>query len=259
MPSGWWSALRVRLHGGRAIPEDLWQQALHAAPLVAALDAARLERLRGLCGRFLAHKRFSAVAGATLDDLRCLLIAQQACLPALQSGFAALRGWREVIVYPGEFRVRRQHEDADTGVVSEGDEDLIGEAWERGPVVLSWADVAQDLAHPHEGFNVVVHEIAHKLDRLDGAMDGVPVLPPALPRRQWIDTFQRAFDALKQQVDRGRRTAIDPYAAESPEEFFAVASELHFSQPALLARQMPGVARLLAALYGPPPWPQAGG
>ena len=258
MPVAWLSALRARIGTPRAIPDPLWRQALLQAPLIAALDEPRQRRLRELCALFLARKRFSAVAGAELDDLRCLLIAQQACLPVLESGFAALRGWREVIVYPGEFRVRRQHEDADTGVVSEEDEDLIGEAWERGPVVLSWADVAHDLAHPYDGFNVVVHEIAHKLDQLDGAMDGMPVLPHGLSRREWIGTFQHAFDTLKKQVDRGRSTVIDAYAAESPEEFFAVVSELHFSQPALLARAAPAVARLLGALYGPAPKQPAG-
>jgi Mlc titration factor MtfA (ptsG expression regulator) len=72
-------------------------------------------------------------------------------------------------------------------------------------------------------------------------------------RRQWIDTMQRGFDRLSKAVDRGRRTAIDPYAAEAPEEYFAVTSELHFSQPALLREAEPDVAALLEAFYGPSP------
>lgn len=250
--------MRARFATSREIPDPVWQAALAQAPLLHALEATRRQRLRALCGKFLAQKRFSAAAGAELDDLRCLLIAQQACLPVLKLGFEALRGWREIIVYPGEFRVHRQHEDRGTGVVTEEDDDLVGEAWDRGPVVLSWADIAHDLTHPHEGFNVVVHEIAHKLDYLDGAMDGVPALPAGIPRRVWIDAFQRAFDQLQHQVERRRHTAIDPYAAENPEEFFAVTSELHFSQPALLVRIAPDVAALLHRYYGPPPSPQAG-
>lgn len=175
----------------------------------------------------------------------------------LNLGFGALRGWREVIVYPGEFRVHRQHRETGTGVVTEEDDELIGEAWDRGPVVLSWADIAHDLAHPHGGYNVVVHEIAHKLDYLDGAMDGVPALPAGISRSAWIDAFQSAFDQLKRQVEHGQRTAIDPYAAESPEEFFAVTSELHFSQPPLLAHAFPEVATLLQRYYGPTPCLQA--
>jgi Mlc titration factor MtfA (ptsG expression regulator) len=237
----------------REIPDSIWRDALAAVPLCAALDIARQKRLRVLCAQFLAHKRFSAEAGAQLDDLRCLLIAQQACLPVLELGFAALHGWREVIVYPGEFRVRHPHQDRSTGVVTERDQTLIGEAWARGPVILSWASISHDLEHPYTGSNLVVHEIAHKLDQLDGAMNGVPALPPGLSRHVWMDAFQRAFDHLQRQLDSGLHSAIDAYAATNPEEYFAVTSELHFSQPAQLAHAAPEVARLLTGLYGAPP------
>src|SRR5699024_4504765 len=106
------------------------------------------------------------------------------------------------------------------------------------------------LAQPFDGFNVVVHEIAHKLDMLDGAADGVPRLPQTIARREWIDTMQPAYDGLVREVDRGRDTYIDPYAAESADEYFAVVSELHFSDPDGLARAAPSVAALLARFYG---------
>jgi len=134
--------------------------------------------------------------------------------------------------------------------VTEGEDDLIGEAWEHGPVILSWADVATDLAQPFDGFNVVAHEIAHKLDMLDGAMNGVPRLPRDIPRREWIATLQSAYDGLVRAVERGRETFIDPYAAESADEYFAVVSELHFSDRAGLARAAPAVAAMLARFYG---------
>ena len=54
-------------------------------------------------------------------------------------------------------------------------------------------------------------------------------------------------------MDRGRETLIDPYAAEAPEEFFAVATEYHFSAPDLLAQEMPGVAAHLRRFYGASP------
>ncbi|MDE1899855.1 MAG: zinc-dependent peptidase [Xanthomonadaceae bacterium] len=234
------------------ITDVLWHRAVAACPLAGRLDPGRQERLRAHAAWFLARKSFSAVAGAELDDLRRLLIALQATLPVLELGVHALRGWREVIVYPGEFKVRRSHEDA-AGVVTEGDDVLVGEAWERGPLILSWADVASDLAQPWDGFNVVVHEIAHKLDLLDGAVDGVPELPRTLSRRTWIDAFQAAYDRHARAVERGRRTAIDAYAAEGADEFFAVVSEMHFSDPAPLARAEREVAAWLTAYYGPAP------
>jgi Mlc titration factor MtfA (ptsG expression regulator) len=94
--------------------------------------------------------------------------------------------------------------------------------------------------------------MAHKLDALDGVLDGTPPLPRAW-QREWARDFQAAFDTFVAQVDRGRHTMIDAYAAEAPEEFFAVCSEYHFSDPATLRRAVPQVADHLARLYGESP------
>ncbi|HEY0179372.1 MAG TPA: M90 family metallopeptidase [Dokdonella sp.] len=230
-----------------------WNALLARSALFAHLSADERVVLRALAQRFLARKTFSAAGGHALDAAQCLAIAALACLPVLHLGFDWLAGWREIIVYPGEFRVQREHHDERSGVVTEGEDELIGEAWERGPLILSWADVATDLEQPFDGFNVVVHEIAHKLDLLDGTLDGVPRLPPDLTRREWIAAMQPAYDALVRAVERGRDTRIDPYAAESVDEFFAVVSELHFSDPRTLARAAPEVGRLLARFYGARP------
>lgn len=252
MPDSWWRRFRAYLTPP-PISETSWREAVATCPLAQRLDRAQQAELRQLAAVFLARKRFHPLAGAELTPLLQLLIAMQACLPALRQGPHVLRGWREILVYPGEFKVRRSHHDDRSGVITESDDVLIGEAWERGPLVLSLADVQLDLEQPWDGFNVVVHEIAHKLDMLDGAADGVPPLPPHIPRRQWIVAFQRAFDHLSNDVARGRDTLIDPYAAESADEFFAVASELHWSQPSVLRRADATVAELLTAYYGPSP------
>lgn len=247
---GWLSRLRETVRPPERIGDEDWQGLIASSALFGTVDDSRLHELRALTERFLAHKRFSAAAGHVLDDAQCLAIAALAALPVLNLGFDALSGWREVIVYPGEFRVRREYHDEASGVVTEGEETLIGEAWERGPLIVSWADVAADLERPFDGFNVVVHEIAHKLDLLDGAMNGVPALPASLPRREWIATMQAAYDGLVAMLDAGEEPAIDPYAGESAEEFFAVVSELHFSDPALLGDALPAVADLLRRYYG---------
>ena len=53
-------------------------------------------------------------------------------------------------------------------------------------------------------------------------------------------------------MDAGRDTAIDPYAAEAPEEFFAVCTEYHFSDARTLQAAMPEVAAHLRRFYGEP-------
>ena len=235
-----------------AIDQDLWTDTRRALPWLASLDPGRDARLRTLTALFLQRKAITPVGGLQLDPHQRTLLAAACCLPLLEFGEQGLHGWSQLIVYPGAFRVQRSHVDA-AGVLHEGSDDLIGEAWDAGPVILSWADVQTECADPHAGFCVAAHEIAHKLDALDGALDGTPPLPRAW-QREWARDFQQAFDALAAQADRGVETAIDPYAAEAPEEFFAVATEYHFSDPATLRAAMPAVAAHLLRFYGNPPF-----
>lgn len=247
-----------RLPGLRPPPpiaDASWRDALASCPLAQRLSIDERQRLRLLAARFLQRKRFHPI-DTELDDTQRLLIAMQACTPVMRLGFRALRGWQGVVVYPGEFKVRHSHHHDDgTGVVTEGDQVLSGEAWHVGPLVLSWAAVEQDLMQPWDGFNVVAHEIAHKLDMLDGPPDGVPPLPRGVSWRAWVDTFQRAYDRLVREVDRGQDTQIDDYAATNPGEYFAVVSEMHFSAPRRLEQAEPDVAALLRGYYGPSPAP----
>lgn len=235
------------------IPSDLWRATRAALPWVAALDDTRAERLAALSARFLHEKAITPVGELHLDAAQRCLLAAVCCLPLMEFGERGLRGWSQLLVYPDAFRVNRSHMDA-AGVLHEGEDELIGEAWEAGPVILSWADVQADCADPGAGYCVAVHEMAHKLDLLDGEFDGTPPLSPDAWRRGWARDFQLAFDALAGEADAGHDTAIDPYAAESPEEFFAVVSEYHFSDPATLQAAMPKVAAHLQRFYGPAPF-----
>jgi Mlc titration factor MtfA (ptsG expression regulator) len=244
----------VRRLLGRAtdlITDTSWAQVQARVRWIAALDPARASRLRALATLFLQRKTITPIEPLQLDDTQRALLAALCCLPLLEFGEEGLHGWSQLIVYPDAFRVNRSHVDA-AGVLHEWDDELIGEAWDGGPLILSWADVEADLDDPHAGFCVAVHEMAHKLDALDGVLDGTPPLPRDW-QRSWAQDFQQAYDALVAEVDGGGETGIDPYAAEAPEEFFAVCSEYHFSDPALLREMFPKVAAHLQRLYGPSP------
>lgn len=249
--------LRRRIAGPDPIADADWRAACAAIALLDGVDGERLERLRALAARFLHDKDIVGARALELTAHDRLVIATLACLPVLGLGYDWLAGWRQVIVYGDAFRVRRQWHDEDSGVVSEADDWLAGEAWQHGPLVLSLADIQADLDDPHAGFNLVAHEIAHKLDMLDGHSDGVPPLPDRQRRERWLTTFQRAFDALRAQVDAGRDTFLDPYAAEAPDEFFAVVSEAFFSCPQALARAHPDLHGELRAFYAIEPWSPA--
>ena len=219
---------------------------------MAALDPERDARLAQLAARFLLEKAITPVGELVLDDRDRGLLAAACCLPLLEFGAAGLRGWSQLIVYPEAFRVNRTHVDA-AGVLHQWEDELIGESWDSGPLILSWADVLADCDDPHAGFCVAVHEMAHKIDVLDGELDGTPPLPGPW-QRGWARDFQAAYDDFVKEVEAGRETAIDPYAAEAPEEFFAVASEYHFSDPRLLRAAMPKVAAHLERFYGRSPF-----
>jgi Mlc titration factor MtfA (ptsG expression regulator) len=234
------------------IAPDLWRAIRADLPWAAALDAERDARLAQLASRFLHEKTITPIGELTLDARERGLLAAACCLPLLEFGKEGLRGWSQLIVYPEAFRVNRSHVDA-AGVLHEWEDELIGESWGTGPLILSWADVMADCEEPRAGLCVAVHEMAHKIDVLDGALDGTPPLPGAW-QRGWARDFQSAYDALAAQVDADRETAIDGYAAEAPEEFFAVVSEYHFSDPQLLRTEMPKVAAHLERFYGPSPF-----
>lgn len=237
------------------IDDDTWQAVHATVPWVAALDEARLLRLRDLSARFLRDKAITPLGDLTLDARDRAVLAALCCLPLLEFGAEGLHGWSQLLVYPDAFRVDRSHVDA-AGVMHEWEDELAGEAWEHGPLVLSWADVTADLADPRGGCCVAVHEMVHKLDALDGVLDGTPPLPRTW-QREWASDFQQAYDDFADRIDRGLHTRLDPYAAEAPEEFFAVCSEYHFSDPALLARELPVVAAHLRRLYGASPFERA--
>lgn len=251
MSGRWWQSLRARLEPP-PIADPLWKRALAGCPLARGLDSERQQRLRRLAALFLARKRFLALAGAVLDDYWRLLIAMQACLPALQQGAGSLRGWREVLIYPGEFKVRGSHHACHSSVLRAGDDTRSVDTWERGPLVLSLADVQLDLEQPWDGYNVVLHQMAHKLDILDGPADGIPPLTD-IPRRRWVEQFGHAYHSLANTPAQDCGNPIDHYAAENPSEYFAVVTELHYSQPTLLREAEPAIADLLETFYGPSP------
>jgi len=240
-----WRNLWRPLKSRPAIPDDLWQAALVHLPYCQALDADTQARLRKLALRFLRAKSFEGAAGLRVTDAMRVHVALQACLLILNLDFDYYAGWQAVILYPGDFRVSKEHVD-ETGVVHHWHEELSGESWEQGPVILSWdAAVAPSDAHT----NIVLHEFAHKLDMRDGAADGCPPLPPGLSRTAWAHAFQAAYGQLCAALDRGEPVCIDDYAGESPAEFFAVLSEAFFLAPLVVQSGFPEVYRQLVAFY----------
>ena len=231
-----------------AIPDALWREALEALPFLAVYTEPELERLRQRVVLFLNDKSIVGAEDFVVTPLMRAMIAIQACVLVLNLDPRFYHGWENVIVYPDEFVTNLEFED-DAGVVHRRTEPLAGEAMPGGPVVLSWPDIEASADWSATGMNLVIHEFAHKIDMSNGEANGFPPLPPEMPRRGWQKTMSDAYGHFRTRVERGEDTAIDPYAAESPAEFFAVLSEVFFVDPTLLRMEYPKVYQLFTEFY----------
>ena len=238
--------LKRRILKRHRIDETAWRHTVAALPLLRGLSSGELDRLRDLATLFLHEKSLEPVQGLVLDDAMRIDLAAQAALPVLNLGIDWYDGWKSVVLYPGEFATRHEWVD-ENGLVHSRREIRAGEAWQRGPVVLSWADVAA--SGGCEGYNAVIHELAHKLDYSNGSANGCPALHEGMRVRDWRAAFEPAYEDLCRRVDRGEETALDPYATEAPEEFFAVTSEYFFEMPGLLKQEYPAVYEQLRQFY----------
>ncbi|GAB1389550.1 MAG: hypothetical protein AMXMBFR78_13480 [Rubrivivax sp.] len=245
----WWQGRRdAAALRRRPIPDDLWKRTLIRYPFLRSAADPQGVALRRMTSLFLDRKEFTAVAPLRLTNDVVVAVAAQACLPVLQLGLHRYDGFVGIVLQPDQVLARRQHLD-DDGVLHEYDEVLSGEAVQGGPVMLSWRDVRGSGRSAAEGYNVVIHEFAHVLDMADGAADGVPLLPPEIAREDWQRTLSAEYEAFVRRVDADEDTALDPYGAHAPEEFFAVASEALFVAPQGLRAEHPELYRMLARFY----------
>jgi Mlc titration factor MtfA (ptsG expression regulator) len=231
-----------------AIPDDLWQSALADLDFLRAYNADELVRLREFVVLFLSEKSIIGAHDFEVTPHMRVVIAIQACVLILGLDLAWYEGFENVVVYPDEFVPGYEYED-EAGVVHVRDDVLAGEAWEGGPVLLSWADVEASADWATAGMNLVMHEFAHKLDMANGAVDGMPPLHAGMSRAAWGEALGAAYADFKHRVDAGEDVRIDPYAAEHPGEFFAVLSEVFFVEPALLHAEYPAVHEQFVAFY----------
>lgn len=248
-----WTARReARALARHAIPEPLWQLTLLRYPFLARRGAEDLAELRRLSALFLASKEFHGVAGFEVSDEVALAVAAQACLPVLKLGLSWYDGFVGIVMHADEVVAQRSIMDED-GVVHEYEETLAGEAMEGGPLMLAWTAMSEAELQPQieeDGvFNVVIHEFAHVIDMRDGWADGVPPLPSTAAREAWLDVIEPEWRQFCERVDAGEITLIDPYGAESLEEFFAVAVEAFFVAPQALRVEQPALYRLLADFF----------
>ncbi|HID81719.1 MAG TPA: zinc-dependent peptidase [Chromatiales bacterium] len=241
--SQWWQR---RLIQQSNVSEDAWSSAFARLPLLRRLTNKEKIRLQETAILLLHKKSFLGAHDLEVTEEMKLIIALQACLPILNLSIGWYRGWHSIIIYPAGFRPDHTYTD-EAGVVHHEKRALSGEAWSRGPVILSWDEVKD--AGIIDGENLVIHEFAHKLDMRNGIANGFPPLHKGMNKKQWAEVFTEAYDDLHYRLQNGQRSEIDSYAAHSPAEFFSVLSELFFERPGVIDTEYPDVYKLLSEFY----------
>lgn len=206
-------------------------------PHYRRLSSADQEKLRKLVQVFVAEKNWEGCKGVTVTDEMKATIAGQACLLLLGIEHDYFPNVKTILVFPRQF-VPREIEDMDeSGVIHESHEAALGQAWENGPVILSWADSKAGGRNHQDGLNVVLHEFAHKLDLSDGMIDGAPLLKSRRQYARWAEVMRREYEQLVENSLKNRATLLDDYGATDPGEFFAVAVECFFEKSIQMRRK----------------------
>ncbi len=241
------SIRRSRILREGLLSQESWEWLLKDHPILDGLSVEEKEKLREMATIFLHEKTFEGADGLSPTEVIREVISVQACLPILNLGMEWYEDWKTIVIVPDVFT--GEHTEMDSaGVAHEWEEDKSGESWAQGPVVLSWKDVEE--SGWGDGYNVVIHEAAHRLDLLDGEMNGRPPLHEGMSAGEWLAVFSAAFaDLSRRAAAKRRRPRMDPYAATDDAEFFAVASEYFFEQPEVLESEYPDVYRLLREFY----------
>jgi len=233
---------RQRIIGRNTISSGSWDNAFQQVPLLDYLSEEERTHLRRLAILFLHEKSFVGAHDLEVSEQMQLLIALQACLPILHLGIDWYSGWTTIIIYPAGFVPKREVVD-EFGLVHTVENEVIGEAWQRGPVILSWEDT--ETAGTLDGHNVVIHEFVHKLDMLNGAADGFPPQHERSHARAWSEVFTAAYADFQENPKPG----LSRYGATAPAEFLAVLSEVFFEKPGLLNGIYPEVYEALSRFF----------
>ena len=225
-----------------------WLSILEQIPLYQHLPTSLKIRLHGHIRVFLAQKQFIGCGGLRITEEIKLTIATQACLLLLNERGEYYPKLASILVYPSAY-IANQTVAISNYIVEERKVARLGESWSRDQVVLAWEQVKRDRSNGKDGRNVVLHEFAHQLDQEDGRTDGVPILAHQSDYQSWAQVFSQEYQQLRNQVERGAKTAIDQYGATEPAEFFAVATETFFEKPNQMAKKHPALYQELKRYY----------
>lgn len=189
--------------------------------------------------KFLAGVKITG-ANAEVEDLDRVLIGAAAIVPVYFIPDWEYVNLREVLVYPGNFNYDYEQQGGErmiSGMVGTG-------SLENVMIVSKW-ELRQGFINGKNNRNMAIHEFVHLIDKMDGTLDGVPEL---LLERKYVERWKQLLEVEMEKIRHGD-SDIDPYAATSPVECFAVLTEYFFSQPEAFATAHPELHQLLTRIF----------
>jgi Mlc titration factor MtfA (ptsG expression regulator) len=241
---------RQRALDRAVFPEDWIAYIANAVAQWPYLADDEREQLEDDTRYLVVEKHWEAARGFAITDEVRITIAAQAALLVLGLGDPdPYRNVGTIIVHATTVTFGGQH--AGPGnTVSDAPEFLLGLAQFDGPVIVAWDEALANARHPERGHNVVYHEFAHKLDMLDGLVDGTPPLPTQEAVQRWAAVCTPEYESLR----RGDNDPIlNVYGGVNPGEFFAVVTEVFFDRPVALEARKPELYGVMRDFYNQDP------
>jgi len=235
----------------RPSPEGLEDVLSKNVGLYRQLPGDLRSELHGHVNVFLNEKRFLGLGGQQITAEVQFTLAGIACFLLLNKKPSYFPGFSSILVYPDTYETMQV--DYDGMVETHKRSRRSGESWHRGPIVLSWGDVLRGAANAGDGYNVVLHEFAHKLDEENSGTNGQPILREAGHYQEWAEVLGREYREFADRVYRGKNKVMDEYGLTSPAEFFAVATESFFEKAAAMKKRLPDLYEQLRKYYGVDP------
>ncbi|MCO1335034.1 zinc-dependent peptidase [Microbulbifer sp. OS29] len=243
---------RISYLRSQALNREQLQLLQETLPLYHHLNANQQQELRGNIALFLHDKEFVGCDGLQVNERMKVVIAAHACLLLLGRKNECYPNLYSLLLYPNTYVA---HEIRREGYIETARPSArAGEAHYRGPVVLSWGDLEGNLQSPEQGHNVALHEFAHKVDEEDGYFDGRPLFESTEEGATWAAVMSREFRRLRQRAEFGEfpgasPSVLDLYGAQSPAEFFAVATESFYMIPIATRTLHPELYKELSHFY----------
>ncbi|MFT6095622.1 MAG: Mlc titration factor MtfA (ptsG expression regulator) [Nonlabens sp.] len=182
--------------------------------------------------------------GFELEELDEILVAASAVIPVFKFKEWRYNNLTGVVIYPDNFNENLGYKNKDPNRMIGG---LEGTGRFEKQMILSRKALHHGIKNDTDQLNRGIHEFVHLLDKIDGAVDG---LPDALLDNSciipWLHVMPQEMEAIRRD-----ESDIRSYAATNQAEFFAVSSEYFFSRPQLMRRKHPEIYKMLNLCFNP--------